>query len=526
MQDGNLLIAGGTSGYELLEGKVVKPAGVINLHNENPDDSPRIFKVGTKFTSEKGKTYLSTKEVVLAPAQKTDHGKGDVMIHHSTTKVFVEAIEEDSSYIAPADLKYSVEGINGIDAQNIYGQGGKMSLDKQDYRGDNHTYEFDPISEKYIRTGDMKEDRWYPSLPVLSNGDVLAVSGLDGAGIITETTERYSPESKKWSWGPNQEFPTYPALFRTNNPDVLFFSGSNAGYGPQDKGREPGFWNLKDDVFKPVKGLRNPDIVETSASVVLPPKKGSNDGSQSSRIMIAGGGGIGESPLVTNRTDIIDLSELEPTYKPGPDLPEQARYINMTVLPTDEVFASGGTRDYRSKGNSYVYKTSLIDTTANQSKLMANEPVGRGYHSGSLLLPDGRVLTFGNDPLYKDENNTKQGKFEQRIGIFTPPQLFGKDRPVIENKINNIEARRGDKVEFNLSSRSKISYARLIPPSSSTHVTNIEQRSVGVVVTQNGNSIKVRMPTDANLLPRGWYMLFLVADNGAPSVAKMVQIKN
>jgi hypothetical protein len=526
MQDGNLLIAGGTSGYELLEGNVEKPAGVINLHNENPDDSPRTFKIGTKFTNETGKNYVSTKDVTLDPAHKIDHGMGNVMIHHSTTKVFVEAVEADSSYIAPADLKYSVEGISGIDAQNIYGQGGKMSLDKQDYRGDNHTYEFDPISEVYIRTGDMKEDRWYPSLPVLTNGDVLAVSGLDGAGIITETTERYNPKSKQWSWGPNQEFPTYPALFRTSNPDVLFFSGSNAGYGPQDKGRDPGFWNVAEDSFSPVKGLRNPDIVETSASIVLPPKKGSNDGSQSSRIMIAGGGGIGESPLVTNRTDIIDLSDSEPTYKPGPDLPEPARYINMTVLPTDHVLASGGTRDYRSKGNSYVHKTTLIDTTNNESKMMAEEPVGRGYHSGSLLLPDGRILTFGNDPLFIDEKNTRQGKFEQRIGIFTPPYLFGNERPQLDEASNTIEARRGDKVSLELSGTSKISYARLIPPSSSTHVTNIEQRSVGAAVTQNGKDMSIQLPSDVNVLPNGWYMVFLVSENGSHSVAKMLQIKS
>ncbi len=526
LQDGNLLIAGGTSGYELLEGEVTKPAGVITLHNENPDDKTRTFKQGTKFTSETGKVYVSTREAVLEPAHKMEISEGNAVVHHSSTKVFVEAIEASDSYNAPADLKYKVEGVSEKDANNIYGQGGKMTLEKQDFRGDNKSYEFDPTLEKYVQVGDMKEDRWYPTLPVMTNGDVLAVSGLDGAGVITETTERYDPVTKKWSWGPNQEFPTYPALFRTHDPDILFFSGSSAGYGPQDKGREPGFWNVKTDNFWAVYGLRDPDITETSASVVLPPAKGSNDGRQSSRIMIAGGGGIGESEAVTSRTDIIDLSDPNPIYKPGPDLIEASRYVSLTVLPTDDIFASGGTKDYRSKGNSYNYKTSMIDPTTYQSKRMADEPVGRGYHSGSLLLPDGRVLTFGNDPLYKDENNTKQGVFEQRIGIYSPPYLFKETtRPVLQGE-DSTHAKRGDTLSYRTSVMTTAKYARLIPPSSSTHVTNIEQRSIGVVVSQKDGKVNVQLPTDQNVLTNGWYMLYVVDSYGVPSEAKMVKIVN
>ncbi len=59
-----------------------------------------------------------------------------------------------------------------------------MTKNQQDYRGDNKSYEFDPFQEKYVKAGDLKEARWYPSLPVMTNGEVLAVSGLDSAGII------------------------------------------------------------------------------------------------------------------------------------------------------------------------------------------------------------------------------------------------------------------------------------------------------------------------------------------------------
>ncbi|CAM5555760.1 hypothetical protein SMICM304S_06145 [Streptomyces microflavus] len=54
-------------------------------------------------------------------------------------------------------------------------------------------------------------------------------------------------------------------------------------------------------------------------------------------------------------------------------------------------------------------------------------------HSEALLLPDGRVATFGSDSLYGDKDNTKLGKFEQRMEVYTPPALHrGKDEhPVI-----------------------------------------------------------------------------------------------
>ena len=523
LQSGNFLIAGGTSGYELLEGKVTKPAGAMSLYNEDPDSKLRVFNKGTRFISPAGKVYVSTQDVTLRPAMKHEM-EGEIKVHRSTAKVFIEAIEPDNSYSTDKLEQYSVEGLSGSDTQNIYGQAGPITLAKQDFRGDDKTYEFDFINEKYVRVGDMNESRWYATLPVLINGDVLAVSGLDGVGKVTETTELYSPISKQWTWGPNRQFPTYPALFRTADPDVLFFSGSSAGYGPADKGRNPGYWNIKTNEFKTVDGLRDDDILETSASVMLPPSKGSNDGSQSSRIMVAGGGGIGESERSTARTDIIDISVDRAAFTPGPDLPAQLRYLNLTVTPWDEVFASGGSTDYRAKSGSYSYKSFSIDPSTKTVKPMADEFVGRTYHSGSLLLRDGRVLVFGGDPLFDDKDNTTEGSFERRLEIYTPPQFYRNTAPTLEGR-DMTEVKRGATLEYTSPQADSIKTARLIPPSSTTHVTNIEQRSIGVVVKESGkDTLSIAIPSDEKLLPNGWYMLFVVNGDGMPAVSKMIHV--
>lgn len=524
MQSGSLLIAGGTSGYEVMPDKITKAAGPMVIHNENPDDATRTFAKGTVFTSPSGKQYVSVQDVLVQPATKMDHGNGDVMIHHSSTKVFVEAVAEGADYITDKNEQFAISGLEGIDKQNLYGQGGPMTMNKQDFRGDNKAYEFDPIAEKYIQVGDMKESRWYASLPVLTNGEILAVSGLDNTGVITETTEWYDTATKQWSWGPNMALPTYPALFRTKDPDVLFYSGSSAGYGPADKGRLPGFWNVRTNEFTTVDGLRDLEILETSASVSLPPTKGSNNGMQSNRIMVAGGGGIGESPLVTSRVDIIDLLATNPRFTPAADLPRALRYVNLTVTPWDEIFGTGGTGDYRSKGNSYSYESFSYNPTTNTYAQMADSTIGRGYHSGSLLLRDGRILVFGNDPLYADKDNTTPGTFEQRLEIYTPPQFFSGNRPEL-NGPSTLEAVRGSTISFDSPNASAIKTGRLIPPSSSTHVTNLEQRSVAAIVkTTVGSSVAFELPADEATLPNGWYMLFAVDADGRSSYAKMVHI--
>ncbi len=523
MQSGNLLIAGGTSGYELLKGAVTKPAGAMIIHNEDPNDSARVLKNGTKFIGPTGKVYVSTQDVVVNPATKMDHGYGDVMIEHSSVKVFVEAASADKSFVTNKNEHYTIEGITDTESHNIYGQGGPMTLNKQDYRGDNKSYEFDPIKEEYVAVGKLNESRWYAGLPVLTNGEVLAVSGLDNVGIITESTERYDVAAKQWVLGPQRAFPTYPALFRTPNPDVLFFSGSIAGYGPANKGREPGFWNVKDNSFKAVGGLRDSNILETSASVALPPKQGTNDGSQSYRIMIAGGGGIAESPLSTARTDVIDTNDPTAHYTPGPDLPKPLRYLNLTVTPWDDVFATGGSTDYRAKGNSYSHKTFYINPTTNQLSELADENVGRTYHSGSLLLPDGRILVFGGDALFSDKDDTSPGIFEQRMEIFTPPQLFRGERPSITSPPSQ-EVSRGEELLYDSKNAAEIKTARLIPPSSATHVTNIEQRSVAAVVQNVNGKVKITLPGDENILPNGWYMLFVTNPEGTPSHATMIKV--
>ncbi|MGA6157970.1 galactose oxidase-like domain-containing protein [Stenotrophomonas sp. NPDC087984] len=518
LPDGKLLVAGGTQRYEKLKGDVEKAGGLMFVHNEDPD-KPRTFPAGTRFTGkESGKTFVS-KDPLLVPraTKKTNKKTKKVTVSASTARVYVEALRKGRKHQTGTEDNYRIAGLKGKDRQNFYGIAQKLSFDKKDFQGIKQAYEFDPVAERYIPVDPMNEARWYPTLTGLQDGKVLAVSGLDEIGqVVPGKNEIYDPKTKKWKYLPKKRFfPTYPALFLTGKGRI-FYTGSNAGYGPDDKGRTPGIWDLKSNRFDVVPGISDPDALETSMSVLLPP-------AQDQRYMVLGGGGVGEDTKSTAKTRIADLRADKPRFKNGPELYAKARYPSSVILPDDTVLTTNGSGDYRGRGDSNVLKAELYTPKTNTARSVADPLVGRNYHSGALLLPDGRVMTFGSDSLFGDKANTKPGEFQQQIDLYTPPYLFRDSRP----KLTDTEPRTvkpGAKTTYRTAHASAITKMRLIRPGSFTHVTNVEQRSIALDFTRTRDGVTVTLPKNASLMPPGWYMLNAVDDQGTPSKAVWVKV--
>ncbi|MFE6894997.1 galactose oxidase-like domain-containing protein [Streptomyces sp. NPDC057694] len=525
LPDGRMLVAGGTARYELLDGEVKRAGGGMRVKNESPDQ-PVVLKKGTKFRSPDGVEYVSRFDVTVPKAKRSydvSYNRAGVMqpwktkVKASEARVFVEAVADGKQYETSKQAQYEIEGLTGKDADNAYGLSEKITMDKQDFQGIRAAYEFDPVAEKYVPVDPMQKARWYPTLVGLEDGKVLAVSGLDDVGVIDPgDNEIYDPKTKKWSMGPKRYFPTYPALFLTKG-GKLFYPASNAGYGPAEKGREPGLWDLRTNKFEKVPGLTDGDETETSASLLLPP-------AQDQKVMILGGGGVGESERATPRTAVVDLKEDSPRFKEGPNLPQGTRYLNSVIMPDDSVFTSNGSSDYRGRGASNILAAQFYDPKENAFHEAASPKVGRNYHSEALLLPDGRVVTFGSDPLFDDQQNTKLGHFEQRMEIFTPPALHkgGDRRPVLGEGPETIP---GDhKATYKTDAADRIVKARLMRPSAVTHTTDVEQRSIELGLSKREGRITVDVPTDRALVPPGWYMLFATDADGVSSEAKWVKV--
>jgi len=325
-------------------------------------------------------------------------------------------------------------------------------------------------------------------------------------------TEIYDPATKQWTTSKtlNHVFPTYPSLLLTAD-GRLFYSGSNGGYAPGLASRQPGFWNLLNNKFQKVEGLSEPLRTDSSTTVLLPP-------AQSQKVMIMGGSlpGDSEQTETTNRTAVIDLdSSPTPKYVDGPALKDATRYPSAVILPDDTVLKSGGSRGYRGIGGD-LSTVQIYHPDTNTFTDAASTRVGRNYHSEAILLPDGRVATFGSDPI--------GGKFEMRIEVYSPAYLFKGNRPAITGGQTNFV--RGSQVGLQVPNPENIKTAKLMRPSAVTHVTDVEQRSVDLPFTVSAaGGIDVKIPDNPNLLPPGWYMVFVTDKNNVPSVAYWVHVQ-
>ncbi|MFE1314888.1 galactose oxidase-like domain-containing protein [Streptomyces sp. NPDC058755] len=518
LANGNLLIAGGTKRYEKLKGDVTKAGGLMVVHNENPD-KPMTLPAGTKFTGkENGKTFVSKDPVLVPRAKKVFDPQTGAFLRNDPGlgRIYVEAQRSGTKYETGTQDNYRIQGLTGTDARNTYGIAQKLALDKKDFQGIRDAYEFDPVAERYIKVDPMNEARWYPTLTTLSDGKILSVSGLDDIGqLVPGKNEIFDPKTKKWTYTQKiRMFPTYPALFLMQNGKI-FYSGSNAGYGPDNVGRVPGIWDVDTNKFTKLPGLGDPNMMETSGTVLLPP-------AQDEKFMVIGGGGVGESKLSSRKTRFIDLKAKNPHFVDGPQLEKGTRYPQTSILPDDTLLVSGGSEDYRGRSDSNIRQARLYHPDSNSFTRVADPLVGRNYHSGSILLPDGRVMFFGSDSLYADKANTKPGKFEQRIEIYTPPYLYRDSRPSLSGGPRTIA--RGASGTFTSKHASSIKKVRLIRPSASTHVTDVDQRSIALDFKTAGDKVTVTVPKSRNLVQSGWYMLFVDDDQGTPSKAQWVRV--
>lgn len=361
-----------------------------------------------------------------------------------------------------------------------------------DWKGNKRIYEFDVTTERWIPRTNMAHGRWYPSSVEAPSGNVWTFSGRDETAHANAQVERYTASNGSVVQKPSWTLPKYPGLLWTAKDRVFYAGTRSSGASGQ-----PGLYNPGTGAVQAVNGITKLDQRRAAATLFA-------GDTNAQRVLVVGGGWP-----ATNTTSYIDLRPITPAGVAGPDLPTAKAYVGAVNLPTDgSVFETGG----GTGRDTPVFESSII--RGSTVVPLAPNTVPRTYHSSTLLLPDGRVMTMGGD-------DAGDG-FEMRVEVFSPPYLHQGVRPVITAAPSSI-AYSTSYVVSATATGATLASAWLVRPSSTTHSVDPNQRAVRLTTIAVSGGLRVTTPS-RYVAPPGYYMLFVNDSLGRPSVARWIKI--
>ena len=381
--------------------------------------------------------------------------------------------------------------------------GGTLQYDP--FLGEPKTATFDPATEIFTNTPDMgaNQGRWYPSGVVLSSGSVLVCSGLNNtSGAVNTSVQIWTGTAWTAAGTAFKSVPLYPRLHLLPNGKI-FESGSNQDSQMYDQATKA-FTFVANTIFN-----RNRDY-GTSVLLPLTPENGFKP-----NVMIMGG----SSPVATDTTELIDLSVPSPKWVAGPAMVKGRIQMNATILPNGKVLASGGSVNDEDNATA-VKEAQLYDSAINSFSSASSMEFPRLYHSNTMLLPDATVVSLGGNPVRK--------VYQPEIEIYSPPYLFNSDgspakRPTITDVAPG-ELHYGEQFNVSTPEAENIKFIVLIRAGAVTHAFDMDQRLVGLTFAAVGGVLHATAPANGNLAPPGYYLLFILDNEGVPSVAQFVHL--
>jgi hypothetical protein len=349
-----------------------------------------------------------------------------------------------------------------------------------------HAMIFDPLQETWTRVADMAYGRYYPSATTLGNGEVIVMSGRRTPTELSTIPERYDPLSGEWTSLPQAEIvqPLYPNNFLLPDGRVLYANRTSAVL---DLG------TLRWQAVPP--GAASAGFGSTSA--MLDPG-----------VVLRTGHGDGVSEL-------LDMNTRPAAWQRVASMKYRRLLHNIVLLPDGNALAVGGSLAFDHHADCAVNEAELWDVPAQVWRPMASAERTHAYHSAAVLLPDGRVLVGGgeNQDLPQGEDNTE---------IYSPPYLFRGPRPQISAL--PASARLGETIPIETPQAGAITEVALMRPGSTTHAFDENQRRVAADFEAEGSSLSVTLTADPDVLPPGFYMLFLIDLAGVPSIGRFLQV--
>jgi hypothetical protein len=247
--------------------------------------------------------------------------------------------------------------------------------------------------------------------------------------------------------------------------------------------------------------------------------------------------------LATNSVSVFDERHPEAGWNDTSSVSRGAlhhprSHANTVLLPDGSmVTIGGGWGDKKGGGENgapgqwsaapFHLTTELWSPRSRTWRLGPPQREFRTYHSTALLLPDGRVVSAGDDYSGRFTGAEIERNFTQDSAeIFEPPYLFDGNRRAPRPKLASAPARLTWKESVRLRVKSArkgrpVTRAVLIAPSAVTHAVDMNQRYVPLRVTaRKRRALTVRTPANSDIALPGYYLLFVLDRSGTPSTAR------
>lgn len=398
-----------------------------------------------------------------------------------------------------------------------------------DYAGIDRLFTFDPWTETWTEQPRMQDGRYYPSQVELADGRVAIAGGTkDDApgGVYNDTVEVFTPGPGPSSVGSlqlrasaNHPFSLYPHLFTLPTGNVLL--AGPGGPIQQDA-------SILDTQAFTWQDISRPSQQRVQSAPVIVP----GGPSGSSTVLEIGGMDLAQKDAsgftpASASTESVDASQSSPSWSAQSALNIARANENAVLLPDGSMVAIGGGMGNSESDGSYTTysdgrarQVELWDPVSRTWRLGPAQQEDRAYHSTAVLLPDGRVMSAGDDfhPVVSGGATATD-----TAEIYSPAYLARGPRPAIGLAPDAVHW--GD--TFGVRSPSSgISRAVLMAPAATTHAVDMQQRAVPLQIVNriDGQGVDLVAPPTGGVAPPGYYMLFLLNGSGVPSVASWVRI--
>jgi hypothetical protein len=214
--------------------------------------------------------------------------------------------------------------------------------------------------------------------------------------------------------------------------------------------------------------------------------------------------------------EVIDATLPSPAWRSVESMKYPRYRPNLVILPDGNIFAVGGSLFGKGDPECAIHDPEMWDANSETWGSLASMQRPRIYHSTAVLLPDGRILVAGG------ENDHVSGG-ERNAEIYSPPYLFKGLRPTVTSVPTT--SLYGEDFRVDTPDAAAITSVVFMKPGATTHNFDQDQRYVPLAFSSGPDYVDVTPPPNANVAPPGYYMLFLINDDGVPSTASFILVE-